>query len=253
MGMRAQVTRLRSSIVLLLSVVLAAPVFMTVSTANHEPQIACLLPLDPTCPDLTVDSNRFNAYTENVNIGSTSCEVVEGHTQAGARTLLRFTFTTPNQGLTDLVVGPPQGNPNFVFSSCHGHYHFIQYADYRLWTPSQHTAYEALRIANPGVQAHEILEAHPELTPAKGDKRGFCVIDLVQYDITSPIPRWQSCSNQGITPGWADEYYHRLSGQYVDVTGLPSGSYVLEAEVNSEHLYNEANYDNNRAYRTVNI
>lgn len=245
-------TRLRSSIVVLLTLVLAVPVFMTVSTANHEPQIACVVPLEPTCPDLIVDGNRFNAYVESANIAPSSCEVIEGHTVAGARRLMRFTFTTPNVGVTDLVVGAPQGNPNFYFSPCHGHYHFTEYADYRLWTPSQHAVYEALRTANPGVQAHEILEDHPELTPAKGDKRGFCVIDLVQYNALS-IPRWQSCGNQGISPGWADEYYHRLSGQYIDVTGLPSGQYVLEAEVNSEHLYQEANYDNNRAFRTVTI
>ncbi|MEO6667008.1 MAG: lysyl oxidase family protein [Nitrospiria bacterium] len=240
---------MRLSLVLIAVLALAIPAVVGTTSANHQPQIKCLVPGGIICPDLWVDGNRFNAFLQTRTFSSSSCDVVEGMSQAGTRQLLRFTFTTPNKGLADLIVGPPSGNPNFVYSSCHGHYHFKQYADYRLWTPTQYATYDALRIANPGVQAHEIIEDNPNLQPIRGDKRGFCVIDLVQYGIG--VPRWQSCSNQGISINWADEYYWSLSGQYVDVTGVPSGTYVLEAEVNSEQLYEETNYDNNRASRTV--
>ena len=250
-GVLQAVTRLRLALVLVTVLALSTPIFLGSTTANHPHNIKCIVPI-VACPDLIVDGTRFNAFEQVRTFSSTSCDVVEGHTQAGTRELLRFTFTTPNIGLADLFVGSPSGNSNFVYSSCHGHYHFKQYADYRLWIPSQHAAYEALRNANPGVQAHEILEDHPELQPVRGDKRGFCVIDLVQYSVAG-IPKWVSCDMQGISVGWADEYYQSLSGQYVDVTGLPSGQYILEAEVNSEQLYEESNYDNTRAFRTVNI
>lgn len=236
--------------VLVLAVALAAPVFAGSTTADHTEQIRCIVP-NVLCPDLTTDGTRFNAFVQTRTFSTTSCDVVEGHTKPGTRQLLRFTFTTPNLGLADLVVGRPDST-YFSYGACHGHWHLKEYADYRLWTPSQHAAYEALRVANPGVQAHEILEAHPELQPIRGDKRGFCVVDLIRYDGAMP-PKWLACNLQGISVGWADEYDWRLDGQYVDVTGVPPGTYVLEAEVNAEHFFEESNYDNNRAFRTVTI
>lgn len=60
-------------------------------------------------------------------------------------------------------------------------------------------------------------------------------------------------SNQGISVGYADEYHYSLDGQWIDITGLPAGQYILENEVNSEWPYEESSYDNNRAYWPVNI
>lgn len=248
--MRAKVTRLRPVLILLTAAALSAPVLTGTTTADHLSTVLCIVPF-VLCPDLVTDGSRFAPFKQTRTFSSTDCDVVEGHTQAGTRQLLRFRFTTPNFGLADLIVGAPNGNPNFEFSPCHGHYHFKQYADYRLWTPSQHAIYEALRQENPGVQAHVIFEDHPELQPIRGDKRGFCVIDLIRYNNTSA--KYLTCNFQGISVGWADEYAASLSGQYIDITGVPSGTYVLEAEVNSEHLYQESNYDNNRAWRTVTI
>ncbi|HVM44695.1 MAG TPA: lysyl oxidase family protein [Candidatus Thermoplasmatota archaeon] len=243
-------TRLRPTFVLLAAIALAAPLFAAPSAAEHPNTIRCVVPL-VACPDLVVDATRFAPFKQTQTFSVNSCDVREGHTVPGTRTLLRFTFTTPNQGLADLVVGAPQGNPNFEFGECHGHYHFKEYADYRLWTPAQHAEYEALRVANPGVQAHVILAENPHLAPVKGDKRGFCVIDLIKY---GPGPaKYLTCGFQGVSVGWADEYHWSLSGQYIDVTGVAPGDYILEAEVNSEHLYEESNYDNNRASRLVRI
>jgi len=245
------VTRLRIGTILLTAIALAAPVFMGSTTADHPNTVPCIVTI-VLCPDLTTDGARFNPFKETRTFSTNSCDVQEGHTVAGTRNLLRFRFTTPNSGVADLLVGAAEGNPNFEYAPCHGHYHFKEYADYRLWTPAQHAQYEALRVANPGVQAHEVLEAHPELQPIRGDKRGFCVIDLIRYTPALPA-KYVSCGFQGISVGWADEYSPGLSGQYIDITGVPSGTYVLEAEVNSEQLYEEMSYDNNRASRTVTI
>lgn len=229
-----------------------AAVVPTFTAANHSPTVLCLVPGGILCPDLTVDGARFDAFKQTRSFTSSSCSVQEGTTQTGLRTLLRFTFTTPNVGLTDLVVGRPGDHPeSFEWGACHGHWHFKNYADYRLWTPDQFAAWNALRVANPSTQAHEILAAHPELAPAKGDKRGFCVIDIVNYG--GIVPHYLTCDVQGIAKGWADEYHWALDGQWVDVTGLPSGEYVLEAEVNAEHVYEESSYENNRAWETVHI
>lgn len=228
-------------------------VLSTVSSGGGSVSAATNVPCsDPRgCPDLITDPSTMQPHVQQKNIKATDCQVVEGSTQAGNRKLLRFNFTTPNIGLGDLIVGRPEDHPEwFEWSDCHGHYHFKEYADYRLWTPSQKATYEAYRQAHPQLSASQALAANPTLTPIKGEKAGFCIIDVVPYTLPS-VPKYLVCEFQGISVGWSDEYDASLDGQFVDVTGVPSGTYVLEAEVNSEHLYEESDYSNNRAYSTV--
>jgi hypothetical protein len=78
-----------------------------------------------------------------------------------------------------------------------------------------------------------------------GHKNGFCVVDLVDYTRGLLNGRYFSCGSQGISIGWADEYHWGLDGQWVVVTGVPPGDYMLEAEVNAERLYRELAYNNN--------
>lgn len=40
------------------------------------------------------------------------------------------------------------------------------------------------------------------------------------------------CDYQGLSSGWGDLYDRTLDGQWVDVTGVPAGDYVLVVEVN---------------------
>ena len=235
---------------ILVALAFAAPLMLASSSADHPNGVACLVPGE-LCPDLVVAAETFRPYISKRTFTSASCDVQEGHTVPGARTLLRFTFTAVNIGAADLVVGSPVGNPNFEFGNCHNHYHFKEYADYRLWQPAQFAAWHALREANPGVQAHVILAAHPELAPVKGEKRGFCVIDVVRYGVGAP--KYLVCDLQGISVGWADEYHATLDGQFIDVTGLPKGQYVLEGEINAEHVFEESDYDNNRGWRNVTL
>src|SRR5687767_4391597 len=103
------------------------------------------------CPDLIVDSTRFaNGTQRTENLGANSCAVQEGMVQAGARQVLRFTFNSPNVGKGDLIVGSPAAHPEwFVFAPCHNHFHFKEYADYRLWVPATWQQWEALRAAQP--------------------------------------------------------------------------------------------------------
>jgi len=219
--------------------------------ASAEPRVLCVDPRG--CPDLVTDPATMQPHVQVKNIKPNDCQVVEGSTQAGVRKLLRFTFTTPNLGQGDLIVGRPADHPEwFEFSPCHGHYHFKEYADYRLWVPSQQQTYEAIRTANPHLTAAQVLASNPGLTPVKGQKAGFCVIDIAPYVLPS-VPKYLACEFQGISAGWADEYDASLDGQFVDVTNVAPGSYILEAEVNSERFYEESSYSNNRAYSPVTL
>lgn len=244
--------RFRAVMLILAVAALAAPVL-----AQAQPPVpfpAC--PDVRGCPDLLTDPETFAPRISVQSFSPTSCDVIEGMVQPGQRKLVRFTFTTPNFGRGDLIVGPPELRPDlFEYHACHGHYHFREYADYRLWTPAQFTAWHALRQASPNLTPAQVLSEHPELAPVEGAKRGFCVIDLRSYTdrLHESAPKYNTCEFQGISVGWADEYHYTLSGQWLDVTGLASGAYVLEAEVNAERAFQESDYSNNRAWTSVNV
>jgi hypothetical protein len=203
------------------------------------------------CPDLVVDPAKLLVgVTETRTFPSADCSVQENSTSAGTRHLLRFTFTTPNIGDGDLIIGDPEVHPEwFQWGTCHGHWHFRQYAAYRLWTVQGYLEWRHLRHEQPDAKPDDLLAAHPGLRAqfVGGHKQGFCAEDVQVY-LPIQLAHYQSClGNQGISRGWADEYQYQLDGQWVDVTGLPAGPYMLEAEVNPAHLYQEMDYVNNSA------
>ncbi|HVE78448.1 MAG TPA: lysyl oxidase family protein, partial [Gemmatimonadaceae bacterium] len=152
-------------------------------------------------------------------------------------------------------------------ASCHDHYHFRNYAHYRMVD----------------VRTGKVW---------KSAKRGFCMLD------TDPNPSWmgeppsgdrnyllcgttKSPGFQGVAHGWADTYHFTLGGQYFVLDGgdgqepVPPGDYYIEITVNPPyapakgkragcplatdpktgmcHQFAESNYANNtsRAYITI--
>lgn len=216
-------------------------------------QISCTDPRG--CPDVIVDQSKLNEYhNELIDFEPSDCAVLEGCVPGpGSRMVLRFTSSTPNIGAGDLIVGSPNDHPElFDFTTCHGHPHFVEYADYRLWTPSGYEQWRALRAANPDVLPAELLKRRKKVAAelVAGRKQGFCVIDFLPYNTPQgeqpPPPKYVSCrSNQGISVAYADVYHFTLDCQWIDVTDVKPGNYVLEDEVNPERLFEESNYANN--------
>lgn len=179
------------------------------------------------CPaaDLFIDADRVrtSATVQFRYFAPTNCALVERCVNGpGMRRLLRFDTRTPNQGTADMYLGAPSTtNPNFEYSTCHNHYHFNTYANYQL-------------LATDGSVA------------ARGHKQAFCLEDIDHANpMTGPAMARYTCGNQGISMGWADIYNSGLDCQWVDVTDVAPGSYVLRITVNEAHLLNESNYDNN--------
>ncbi|RMH41357.1 MAG: hypothetical protein D6689_11350 [Deltaproteobacteria bacterium] len=182
-------------------------------------------------PDLTLNAARAIAdlSVEGDTFAADACELDPAEACVGApgdRRLLRFAVETPNLGLEDLQLGRPSAdNPNYVFSECHGHYHFEGYAVYRLETP-----------------AGDLV--------VPGRKQAFCLLDWQKYAADDPTVSDSAryvCSFQGIQRGWSDVYEARLPCQFLDITGVPDGDYVLAIELNAEHRLPEMRYDNNVA------
>jgi hypothetical protein len=172
-------------------------------------------------PDLTVDPKRFVSQMEIVDrlFDATSCELVEGSVGGtGYRRLLRFDTVLINSGDGDLMVGSPTDPNNpyhgvFEFSPCHNHYHISGFSDYRLLNLNGTVA-------------------------ALGHKQAFCLEDLLKYSNDTKSHGYD-CKFQGITTGLADWYFKQLSGQWIDITGVPAGDYIVHVEINAAHTFDE--------------
>lgn len=165
-------------------------------------------------PDLAMDPQRFVAQMEIVdrNFEPTDCAIAEGVVGgSGYRRLLRFDTVVMNRGDGDLVVGD-RSDPNnpyapyFVFHSCHGHYHIRNFSTYELLTLDR-----TLVVA--------------------GTKQGFCFEDSFKYEDGGKSAGYV-CADQGITSGWGDWYYKQLVGQWIDITGVPEGQYIVRVTLN---------------------
>ncbi len=174
-------------------------------------------------PDLTVDPKRFVSQMEIVDrsFDASSCELIEGSVGGtGYRRLLRFDTVLINAGDGDLVVGSPTDPNNpyvqqglFFFSPCHNHYHILGFSNYQLLNLDRSVA-------------------------AQGHKQAFCLEDLLKYSNDTKSSGY-TCASQGITTGWADWYFKQLSGQWIDITGVPEGDYIVHVEINAEGSFLE--------------
>lgn len=130
------------------------------------------------------------------------------------------------------------------FHAAHGHYHYTGFGLSRLWKAT----FFGLRLGS---------------TPVRTSRKiGFCLADtlLDAWDKKGNGPRIYNAPDclspafsdanfdylvQGITAGWADVYDWLLPGQYIEVTGVPDGFYILDTIADPDHGIIEANEFNN--------
>ena len=192
-------------------------------------------------PDLVVDEQATAQHwvVREEKLPAEFCSVQEGGVTPGLRRLIRFTVTTPNIGDADVFVGSPleHADPNgdgdfsdndgmFEFASCHAHFHFQNYAVYRLID----------------VKTGKVW---------RSAKKGFCMLDTdpnpaSTYSGEAPAGdrNYLNCGSltrdgfQGVSHGWADTYVFQLAGQYFILDGgdgqpvVPPGDYYIEVTVN---------------------
>jgi hypothetical protein len=58
---------------------------------------------------------------------------------------------------------------------------------------------------------------------------------------------------EGISVGYGDDYDPTLEGQYMRLTGVPSGRYLLVHRVNADRRLRELRYDNNAASLLIRV
>lgn len=171
-------------------------------------------------PDLTPDPQRFVSQMEIVDryFDAAGCAVAEGAVGAsGYRRILRFDTVVINAGNGDLVIGDRRDPSNpyaswFVFAPCHQHYHIRDFSVYELLN----------------------LDGTPATSAQKG---GFCFEDSLRYG--GGKSNGYNCTFQGITSGWGDWYFKQLTGQWIDITGVAEGDYIVRVTINLSGTFDE--------------
>jgi len=175
----------------------------------------------------------FASAVDNVGRGPL---VVHAERERGASTM------TVRQVVGDDGI-PVAAELRYVRAETHAHWHLIGFERYELRDPG----------------GRRVLTAR---------KAGFCLGDRYntnRHDRIAgepPEPVWtEECGrrepgltrlDEGISPGFGDDYAPRLEGQFVDVTGL-AGDFVLVHLANPDRTLREASYANNAASVAVQL
>ncbi len=180
---------------------------------------------------------RFTAMMVNVGDGHFELRGSRAST-ADPMVMRQIIYTDPSRGtvarqVTTNAVAKWSGDG-------HDHWHVQEMMRYDLWGPRGTT---------------------------RGAKVGFCFLDSDPYRLSLPgapsssFYRSANCGHDpnllsnrmGISIGWGDEYEYYLAWQWVDITGLPSGSYTLRANVDPYGFFVETNENNQCAYAHLGI
>ena len=170
----------------------------------------------------------------------------------GASALHVEGFRRPNEDLMDAfqyfyedgeIIGKaPVGSFAYDERRGHTHWHFKQFAAYRL-------------VSEDGS------------TVVRSKKEAFCLAPTDPIDLTLEGAQWRpddiglggsncggesSLSVREVLPlGWGDTYHQSRPGQSFNVTSLPNGTYYLEVEANPGALLHDVTTDNNVIRRKV--
>jgi hypothetical protein len=205
---------------------------------------------------------------EQVVPGEVALKVVRGQER------LVFSSTVVNVGNGPFVVEgrrastrTPYMTGNQVLFDADGHYTRIRdIGQLRYIRSPDHSHWHLMKL-----EIYELRDPVTRKLVAPDRKTGFCPGD--RYVVQSGMPRgWNRrlgalrndlyCGKtktqalsvlESISPGWADVYKPNLEGQFIDVTGVPAGEYILVNRVNSKLRMREAEYANNASSARIRI
>ncbi|XP_019965502.1 protein-lysine 6-oxidase [Paralichthys olivaceus] len=188
-------------------------------TSYHQHGLPDLVP-DPYYIQIATYVQRMPMY--NLRCAAEENCLASSSTSAqdyDTRVLLRFPQRVKNQGTSDFLPSKPRYS--WEWHSCHNHFHSMD--EFSLY---------------------ELLDAQTQTQVAEGHKASFCLED------TSCDPGYYrrfACTShtQGLSPGCYDTYNADIDCQWIDITDVSPGKYVLKVTVNPRQQVPESNFNNN--------
>uniref|UniRef100_A0A8D3CUA0 Lysyl oxidase homolog n=1 Tax=Scophthalmus maximus TaxID=52904 RepID=A0A8D3CUA0_SCOMX len=184
-------------------------------------------------PDLVPDpyAIQAGAYVQRMQMYALRCAAEENSLSNAAyrmdpavrdidfRVLLRFPQKVKNQGTTDFL--PVKPRYQWDWHSCHQHYHSMD-----------------------AFSNYDLLDAVTGRKVAEGHKASFCLEDT---GCDPGFRRRYACTShtQGLSPGCHDIYAANIDCQWIDITDVPPGNYVLKVTVNPNFHVLESDFTNN--------
>ncbi|XP_069758779.1 lysyl oxidase homolog 1-like isoform X2 [Narcine bancroftii] len=182
-------------------------------------------------PDLVPDPHYVQAatYVQRSHLYSLRCAAEESCLASSAykadttdydiRVLLRFPQRVKNEGTVDFLPNRPRHT--WEWHNCHQHYHSMDEFSH-----------------------YDLLDAATGRKVAEGHKASFCLEDttcdfghLKRYACTA--------HTQGLSPGCYDTYNADIDCQWIDITDVQPGKYILKLQVNPNYLIQESDFTNN--------
>ncbi|KAM3936518.1 protein-lysine 6-oxidase-like [Leptodactylus fuscus] len=182
-------------------------------------------------PDLVPDALFIQTatYIQRVPLYSLQCAAEEnclarsaytpGVSEISSRVLLRFPQRVKNRGTADFL--PVKPRHTWEWHSCHQHYHSMD-----------------------SFSHYDLLDSATHRKVAEGHKASFCLEDT-SCDLG--VRRRYACTahTQGLSPGCYDTYHANIDCQWIDITDVPPGKYILKVSVNPNFQVLESDFSNN--------
>lgn len=137
---------------------------------------------------------------------------------------------------------------SYVFHPSHAHFHYVDFAVAALW-----------RSDSTGRR----LESAPIRS---GRKAGFCLADVYAYrGDTEPkyVPPYACYPNRvdgggvsqvnGVSVDWVDVYDLATPGQYIEISGVPDGYYLLQITVDPDRRLHEQRTTDNVVWQRIRL
>lgn len=143
------------------------------------------------------------------------------------------------------------------FSQTHGHMHYFGFQSVMLRSRNTDGTPGAVVRAGLDKGICMVDVRNGWFGTAKGQPLGYSVPGTcdaaTRQDPNDPTYPSESFFQMGISPGYADIYPWFVADQYIDMTGLADGQYVIVVQQNVSRGVIEADYGNNVASACVRI
>ncbi len=189
--------------------------------------------------DKDIPGKDHLAFSANVWNAGPAQLVVDGFRSPGKATMDAYQYFYDAKG--EQVGYTPTGTMEWDPRPGHVHWHFTDFASYRLLKADKKEAVrsgkEAFCLANTDAIDYTVKNAnwHPfntDLSTACGQENSISVREVLDV-------------------GSGDTYSQDLPGQSFDITDVPNGTYYIQVLANPEKRLKETNLDNNSALRKI--